>query len=136
MARTKSDTFKRTVPYFDDEFRLQKAIVEGPVPSAATYQEAVALFGNDSAAILDALNAALREKAIRDAVANATKGMEEKHIMKFIKTFRQIPPHNGIENVDEQTKSILSFVRSIPELLTSLKEYCKAQSESAEEDEE
>jgi hypothetical protein len=134
MARQKSDSFKRTVPFYDDNFDLQTKTVEGKIVTAKSLTEAKELFGNDDAKVLDALNSQLRENQISLAMNAASGGMEERFIMGFIKPMRSMVPFNTIEDEKAQTKAILEQVKTVPFLLEGLKSYCKIRSTEGDEE--
>lgn len=149
MARTKSDSFKRNVKFYDENFDRKTTPVEGKIVSYKTYQEALAAFGNDEAKVLDALNEVSRQKQIADAVSKITGGMEERYIMAYIKPQRdtsmfaadKIHPDGkpigtdkkGEVDFDRQTEAILAKVKEVEFLFESLKSYCV--NKSAEGDE-
>lgn len=124
MARQKTDGFKRTVKFYDDNFDLKEKTVEGKIVSAKSFDEAKELFGNDESKILDALNSQLRETQITSAMNAASGGMEERFIMGFIKPMRSMAPFNVIEDEKAQSAAILAQVKTVPFLLEGLKSYC------------
>lgn len=133
MPRQKSDSYKRTVKYYDDNFDLKEKTVEGKIVTASTLDEAKELFANDSAKILDALNTVLRENQIALAMNAASGGMEERFIMGFIKPMRSMAPFNLEEDEKKQTSAILAQVKTVPFLLEGLKSYCLIRSTEGED---
>ena len=133
MARTRTDSYKRTVKFYDDNFDLTEKTVEGKIISAKNYAEAKELFGNDDSKILDALNSQLREQQISSAMNAASGGMEERFIMGFIKPMRSMAPFNVIEDEKAQTAAILAQVKTVPFLLDGLKSYCLIRSTEGED---
>jgi hypothetical protein len=136
MARTKSDSFKRNVKFYDENFDRKTTPVEGKIVSYKTYQEALAAFGNDEAKVLDALNEVSRQKQIADAVSKVSGGMEEKYIMAFIRPMRSVAPFSEIEKDSEQTAAILAQVKQVPFLLESLKSYCANKAAEGDSDDD
>lgn len=135
MPRQKTDSFKRTVKFYDDNFDEKTSTVEGKIVSAKNFEEAKDLFGNDETKILDALNSQLRETQISAAMNAASGGMEERFIMGFIKPMRSMSPFNEMvtdeddnKQIKAQTKAILAQVKTVPFLLEGLKSYCKIRS--------
>lgn len=142
MPRSISNTFKRTVKFYDENFDIKSDTAEGTVTQAKTLDEAKQLFGNDEAAVLKALNSQLRENQISAAVAAKSGGMEERFIMGFIKPMRSMSPFNEMvtdeddtKQVKAQTKAILDQVKTVPFLLEGLKSYCKIRSTEGEDSE-
>lgn len=136
MARTKTDSFKRTVKFLDSNFDEKSEVVEGKIVSAANLEEAKQLFGNDDQKVLDALNSQLRENQIQAAMQTATGGIEIRFVMGFIKPLRSVAPFNEIEKESEQTAAILAQVKQVPFLLEGLKSYCKIRSEEGDSETE
>ena len=83
MPRQKTDSFDRKVSFRDENFVEQESRATGKVPVAATYEEAVKLFGNDSEKILNALNQVLREDAIAAAMKAARRSCRRKQRCLF-----------------------------------------------------
>jgi hypothetical protein len=136
MARQKSDSFNRNVKFLDENLTRQTKNVSGKIASASSLDEAKTLFGNDDAAILDALNKVLRDKQIQAAMETVTGGMEEKHVLSFIKGFRTMPDFAGIEKEMDQTDAILAKIKSEPFVLAALKAHCAAKAAEGEDSED
>jgi len=139
MARTKSDSFNRTITIINDSFETVDLPVSGKIVSPSTIDEARAMLGNDDAIILDALATILRQKQIDAKLAaarDAAGGMEEKYVMAFIKPMRSTEPFNTIESDKAQTAAILEQVKAIPFLLGQLKSYCKVKSAEGNDSDE
>lgn len=138
MARTKSDSFSRTVKFYNDNFNIVDKKVEGKVFQAQTLEEALNLIG-DADAQLSAVNSFLREKQIVEAMNAATGGMEERFILGFIRPMRSIAPFNTMpsETAEDEKKivaAILEQVKAVPFLLVSLKSYCEIKSKEGSEE--
>ena len=136
MPRTKSDSFKRNVKFYNENFDLDTKVAEGKLPSFSSYAEALQALGNDENAAKEAIESAVRAKLIADAVAKVSGGMEEKYIMAFIKPMRNMTPFDKIEKETEQTAAILAQVKTVPFLLEGLKSYCKNRAEEGDESED
>lgn len=125
MPRVASNTFKRKVKFYDENFDVKEDYASGTVTTASSIDEAKSLFGNDDAAVLKALNTVLKAQQIQNAVDAKTGGMEEKYILGYIKPMRMTEPFNAIESTADQTRAILEQIKAIPFLLNGLKSYCK-----------
>lgn len=137
MPRKASNDFKRNVKVLDENFDSKTIEVAGTFNPADSYEKALEMFGNDQGKILDALNSVLKAQAIQAQVEAKTAGaFDERFVMKFIKTFRSVPPFNAIEKESEQTKAILEQIKTVPFLLQSLKDFVKAQAEEGDSEEE
>lgn len=124
MPRSKSDSFNRNVPVYDENFEVKKVNVTGTYNDPETYEEAVKRFDNVDA-VKEALILVLRQKQVQEEINKVTGGIEEADIMAFIKPFRLSDEFKDIEKEADQTKAILSKVKTIEFLFNQLKSYCK-----------
>lgn len=127
----------RKYAYFDPETLEEK---ETPITvnftPATDYQSAVARFGNDTDALLEALNAKLQRDAFTAARREVRgQGIPRSVINTFIKPYRESAQFKDMSYGD-QTRAILEQVKSIPFMLNALKDAAaKAAAEGTEEDE-
>jgi len=115
------------VKVLDENFDSKTIEVKGTFVPAVDYAGALTAFGNDEAKIVDALNSVLKAEAIQAQIDSATAGsFDEAPVMKFIKTFRSVPPYSEIEKESDQTKAILAKIKEEPFLFASLKAFVEA----------
>lgn len=133
-VKIETEKVTKKYKYFDlSDFSEKSQDVSIDFAPAKTFEDAVARLGSDQKILVNALNAALKKAALREASATVkSQGVSKKAMLDFIKPYRNASPFkelvttekgdkNWKDQYNAQTKALIEQVKNVPFMVEAIK---------------